>query len=112
MIESVYAKLLIAASAACALAALMFAVYCTCEVQEFLKLHMLFGGLFVILFISSGAYESYNWRKDMNEMYTPELRERSEIYQQTYDHWMFMRNVQDAAQAFLVTSTSFVKDKQ
>jgi len=99
--ESVYSKLLIAASAACALGALMFAIYCTCEVQEFLKLHMLFGGLFVILFISSQAYESYNWRKDLNESYTPEIRERHEMYQELYDHWLFLKNVQDAAAAFL-----------
>jgi len=103
--ESVYSKLMIAAAGASALAALMFAFYCTCEVQEFLKLHMLFGGLFIILSVSALAYESINWRKDLKEEYSQYLDCifcDKEAYQELYDHLVFVKNLQDAGNSFVV----------
>jgi len=71
--ENVYSKLLIATAGAGALAAFLFACYCTCEVDEFLKLHMVAGGLTVALWSSSFGYQSYETRK----MYTETTCESS-----------------------------------
>jgi len=98
--EGVYSKLLISAAAASGLAALMFAFYCTCEVQEFLKLHMLFGGLFVILRISANVYESVNYRKDLKEYYsTWIMRDTAE---QLYEHYLIVKNITDVGESFLL----------
>jgi len=98
--EGVYSKLLFSAAAASGLAALMFAFYCTCEVQEFLRLHMLFGGLFVILRISANVYESVNYRKDLKEHYSTWINR--DAAEQLYEHYLIVKNIQDVGNSFLL----------
>jgi len=91
--ESIYSKLLIASAGASALAAFLFGCYCTCEIQEFLKLHMLFGGITVTLFVSATGYQSYEYRKDLQEL----LKDNEEALK----HWVWTHNLHIASQSFL-----------
>jgi len=65
--KDAYSKILLAAAATSAVGAFAFACFATCEFAEFLKLHMIFGVLTVLLLVAAVIYQSVDYRKDLNE---------------------------------------------
>jgi len=101
--ESVYSKIILAMAGMCALAGILFAIFCFVEVAEFAKLHMIAGALTSILYVSSIGYQSYHFRERMDEMKEEMIGEgeNSDIWEDIFDHFMKIHNCRVAGDVFL-----------
>jgi len=100
--ESVYSKIILAMAGMCALAGILFAIFCFVEVAEFAKLHMITGALASILYVSSIVYQSYHFREHMDDL-EDELAvgRNSDKMEKIFDHFMKIHNCRVAGDVFL-----------
>jgi len=101
--ENVYSKMILAMAGMCALAGILFAIFCFVEVAEFAKLHMIAGALTSILYVSSIGYQSYHFRERMDDMKEEMIGEgeNSDIWEDIFDHFMKIHNCRVAGDVFL-----------
>lgn len=92
--EDIYAKLLLGVAGSSALAALLFLLYFMCELGEFVRLHMLVGGLTGTLLLATFCYQTYQFRDMMKEWKESEECQSPLIdCGDLYDYAMMLHNI-------------------
>lgn len=104
--KNAYSKILLAAAATSAVAALCFACFATCEFAEFLKLHMIFGVLTALLYLSAVIYESVDMRNEFNEVC--EKYQDFDTLQDLCDTVEFIHNLHVAGEVFCMLAIAQV----
>lgn len=104
--KDAYSKILLAAAATSAVGAFAFACFATCEFAEFLKFHMIFGVLTVLLLIAALIYHSVDFRKDLNEF--RDTYSNLDLIQDMCDDLEFIHNLHLAGDVFCTLAVTQV----
>jgi len=104
--KNAYSKILLAAAATSAVGAFAFACFATCEFAEFLKFHMIFGVLTVLLLIAALIYHSVDFRKDLNEF--RDTYSNLDLIQDMCDDLEFIHNLHLAGDVFCTLAVTQV----